>query len=316
MEGDEYSDPDGVGPSAPGARTLGLVAGLDVSGLDNENGCCHLNSVIILLFSCRVFWRFFGPHDESPPVREEVWHHLIDLRRQMATLVPQSTLDLQFVLSQTPEFHGYFEGWQDAYDTFERLVQLLSQTEFGADLIPLMSVARLRHTRHACSVDPYVSMMQEGYIAVSEGELMRSDGGQSLGQFLRASAERRGMSLELCPCCHTPAEIPYVHQLVAVPSVLIVRVVRDWTPDGRDVRLRPVSMPVDFHFEEFDRYYRLSAAVCAHGSAARPDHYYAVVRTESNNWYVYDDARVKAVADGDDLREVTDTIYFCLFEQL
>jgi hypothetical protein len=52
----------------------------------------------------------------------------------------------------------------------------LSQTEFGADLIPLMSVARLRHTRHACSVDPYVSMMQEGYIAVSESQLMRSYG--------------------------------------------------------------------------------------------------------------------------------------------
>jgi hypothetical protein len=74
----------------------------------------------------------------------------------MTTLVPHSSLDLQFVLSQTPEFHGYFEGWQDAHDTFERLVHLVSQTDFGADLIPLMSVARLRHTRHACSVDPYV----------------------------------------------------------------------------------------------------------------------------------------------------------------
>jgi ubiquitin C-terminal hydrolase len=80
--------------------------------------------------------------------------------------------------------------------------------------------------------------------------------------------------------------------------------------------LRPISVPVEFHCEEFDRYYRLSAAVCAHGSATRPGHYHAVVRTESNNSYVHDDARVKAVADGDDVREVTDTIYFCLFEQL
>jgi ubiquitin C-terminal hydrolase len=80
--------------------------------------------------------------------------------------------------------------------------------------------------------------------------------------------------------------------------------------------LRPVSVPVELHFEEFDRYYQLSAAVCVQESAVCYTHSYAVVRTASNNWYVSNDASVKPIADGDDVREVTDTIHFCLFQQL
>jgi ubiquitin C-terminal hydrolase len=62
--------------------------------------------------------------------------------------------------------------------------------------------------------------------------------------------------------------------------------------------------------------YRLSAAVCAQGSAAREGHYYATVRAESNDWYLHDDACVKAIGSVDDVQAVRDTVYFCVFEQL
>jgi hypothetical protein len=124
--------------------------------------------VIIALFSCRLFRGFFEPHDCSPTVEGEVWSHLIELRSQMGTLVPQSTMELQSVLSQTPDFDRYFGRWQDAYDTFERIVSFLSRTEFGADLIPLMTVTGSRVTSHRCSTGLHESEFREGFIAVSE----------------------------------------------------------------------------------------------------------------------------------------------------
>lgn len=314
VEGDD--DSDELTPFASGRADTDLVPGLDLSGLDNENGCCHLNSVIVALFGCRTFRRFFGPHDCTPSVEGEVWRHLIDLRSQMGTLVTQSTVELQFVLSGTADFSGYFERWQDAYETFERLIGLLAQTEFGADLIPLMSIAVLRETCHRCSAEPYSLRFRQGYLAVSEAELLRCYGQQSFGEFLRASAENEGISLESCPCCQEPTEVQYANQLLALPPVLIVRIMRDWAPGGRAVQVRPVPIPVRFHFEKFDLSYQLSAAICAQGSGPCDGHYYVTVRTESNGWYVYDDARVKAMGEEDHVGEVTDTIYFCLFEQL
>jgi hypothetical protein len=310
------SDSDEPAPFSLDTRSTDLVVGLDLSGLDNENGCCHLNSVLVALFSCRTFRRFFGPDVSFPQAEGEVWRHLIDLRCQMGTLITQSTLDLQFVLSQAPEFHHYFERWQDACETLERIVHILSRTEFGADLIPLMSMTTLRYTRHACSMDPYPSTIEEEYIAVSETKLIESWGKQSFGHFLRTSAEKEGISLESCPCCHEPAEVHYLNQLLVVPQVLVIRIIRDWDLDGQDVQLRPVPVPIEFCFEEFHQDYRLSAAVCVQGSAAYHGHYYTIVRTESNDWYVYDDARVKALGGAGDVQQVTDTIYFCIFERL
>jgi hypothetical protein len=71
-----------------------LVAGFDVSGLDNENGCCHLNAVLIMLFSCRMLRRFFGPHECFPSAEGEVWRELIQLRCEISTRITQSTLEL------------------------------------------------------------------------------------------------------------------------------------------------------------------------------------------------------------------------------
>jgi hypothetical protein len=288
-----------------------LVVGLDISGLDNENGCCHLNSVIIVLFSCRLFRRFFGSHGEHPPIEDEIWHNLIELRSQMGTFVIQSTLELQFVLSQTLEFSGYFEKWQNACDTFEQIIHLRFQTEFGADLISLTSVTTLIHTRHVCSEDSYVSAIEEGYVVISESELIESYGTQSFSEFLRVSTEKEGRSFQSCPCCH---EVSFVNELVAVPSVLIVRIIRDWTGDGRDVRFRNASIPVDFHFDKCDRDYRLSVATCVQRSAASNSHYYAIVRSESNDWYLYDDSHIKIISNSKEVQELTGTIYFCLFE--
>jgi hypothetical protein len=67
IEWDESSDWGELIASASGLPIPGLTPGLDLSGLDNENGCCHLNSVIVMLFSCRMFRRFFGADDYSPP---------------------------------------------------------------------------------------------------------------------------------------------------------------------------------------------------------------------------------------------------------
>jgi hypothetical protein len=139
----------------------------------------------------------------------------------MGTLITQSTLELQFVLAETPEFSGYFERWQDAYETFERIVHLLADTDFGVDLVPLMSVAMLKRPRHSCLMEPYVSEIEEGYLAISEGKLIHSRGTQSFGQFLHASIEKEGISLESCPCCGEQAEIQYANHLVSVPPFLI-----------------------------------------------------------------------------------------------
>jgi hypothetical protein len=72
----------------------------------------------------------------------------------MGTLLTQSTLDLQFVLAQTPEFDHYFDTWQDAYETFERLIGLLGRTEFGEELISLTTIRVLRETRLAARRSP------------------------------------------------------------------------------------------------------------------------------------------------------------------
>jgi hypothetical protein len=140
LESVEDNDSDGSTLVAPDPGLTKLVVGVDLSGLDNETGCCHLNCVIVVLVSCRMFRRLFGRHDHSPVVEEEVWRNLIDLRCQMGTLITQSTFELQFILSLAPEFSGYFERLQDAYDTFERMIHLLSQTEYGADLVALMAL--------------------------------------------------------------------------------------------------------------------------------------------------------------------------------
>jgi hypothetical protein len=161
-----------------------------------------------------------------------------------------------------------------------------------------------------------MSEIQEGYITVLETELIESRGRQSFGRLLQASAEREGRSLDSYPCCREPTEVEYANELVAVPPVLIVRIVSEWISGRPESRLCTVPVPVEFRFEKFGLKYRLSAAVCARGSAAREGHYYTVVRTDSGDWYVYDDARIKAIGRRDDIQEIVDTIYFCLFEQI
>jgi ubiquitin C-terminal hydrolase len=88
------------------------------------------------------------------------------------------------------------------------------------------------------------------------------------------------------------------------------------TFDGQDVRLWSVLIPVEFHFEELDRDYRPSAAVCVRGSAAYDSHSSTIARSESNDWYLYDDARIRDIGGVDYVQEVTDNIHFSAFEQL
>jgi hypothetical protein len=92
--------------------------------------CYHcmiqLYDVLIVLWS----------YDYFPPVEEEACRNLLDFRRQMDILITESTLELQFTLSQTPEFYCSFERWRN--DSFKWIV-LLARTEFGAELMPLLS---------------------------------------------------------------------------------------------------------------------------------------------------------------------------------
>jgi hypothetical protein len=79
----------------------------------------------------------------------------------------------------------------------ERVIHLLSQTEFGADLISLMSVTTLIHTHHVCSEDSYVSASEEGYIVISDLELIKSYGTQSFSEF-RYFLQSRDEQRERC----------------------------------------------------------------------------------------------------------------------
>jgi ubiquitin C-terminal hydrolase len=84
----------------------------------------------------------------------------------------------------------------------------------------------------------------------------------------------------------------------------------------QDVQLRNGSIPVKFHFEKCDWTDRLSVAVYIQELVSCDGHHCTTVRTESNNWYMYDHARVKAIGNMNDVREVTNAIYFWVFERL